>query len=225
MRFNNRQPIVCYMKGLSSNQSRRRHHGFTLIELMLTIVMAAAIASIAVPNLRTFVLNNRISGTANELLRSIQVARSHATKRQNNVVICATDKAVSDPDNATCATTGVTGWIIFLDFNSNWDRDLPGEELIEVHTFENTNVHLLANNSKKVSFAASGFANPTGSTPATQTASTDIVICDSRGNAASGSSGQSVARGLKIEPTGRVRMSRSVSDITSWLSTIGAACS
>ncbi|HEX2584691.1 MAG TPA: prepilin-type N-terminal cleavage/methylation domain-containing protein, partial [Steroidobacteraceae bacterium] len=61
--------------------------GFTLIELMFGLAVAAVIIGVAAPNMRTFILNNRINSTATEFVRSMQNARSEASKRQKNVVI------------------------------------------------------------------------------------------------------------------------------------------
>ncbi|OYX27849.1 MAG: hypothetical protein B7Z03_12970, partial [Hydrogenophilales bacterium 32-62-9] len=40
--------------------------GFTLIELMVTLSVAAILVSIAVPNFQTFVMNNRMASQAND---------------------------------------------------------------------------------------------------------------------------------------------------------------
>lgn len=186
-----------------------KHYGFTLIELLITVVIAGIVASIAVPNMRTFMQNSRLSSTANEMLRTIQTARTEAIKRQQTVVMCMTaDPAAAAP---VCNTANITGWIVFQDTNNNWDRD-TAEEVFERHTFDSTKVSFLADQSKRLSFAASGFANPAGGTPSTQTPSTAMVLCDERGNTGTGN--QSAARGLVIANTGRVRMTRVVNSST-----------
>src|SRR5205823_3742250 len=73
--------------------SVRMHRGFTLTELMVTVAVAGVLAMVAVPNMRTFLQNNRLSSASNDLLRSFNLARTEAIKHQANVVVCA----VADP--------------------------------------------------------------------------------------------------------------------------------
>src|SRR4051812_43964122 len=108
----------------------RQQSGFTMFELMITLTVAGILASIAVPNVRDFMRNNRLSSTANDLLRGTQIARSEAVKRQQNVVLCAsTDPAAVNP---VCSFGAFRGWIVFQDTNSNWDRTV-GETIISRH--------------------------------------------------------------------------------------------
>jgi type IV fimbrial biogenesis protein FimT len=212
------------MKNLHQTRQPRSQDGFTLIELMVTLVVAVVVAGVAVPNMRTFLLNNRLTGTANEMLRTIQTGRTEAIKRQKNVVVCMS----ANPSAATptCGTSSLTGWIVFQDDNANWDHD-SGEEIIETHSFESNNLFVLSNNSKKFSYAATGFENPAGTTASTQTPSTAIVICDKRGTVVV--AGQSVARGIAVSNTGRPTASKSKAVIDNLLDTsdgdgIGTTC-
>jgi type IV fimbrial biogenesis protein FimT len=186
-------------------------NGFTLIELMFTLAVAAVIIGIAAPNMRTFILNNRINSTATEFVRSMQNARSEASKRQRNVVICMSANPTAT--TPTCATSNYVGWIVFEDTNTNWDYD-TGETVIESHTFQPT-LKILADKGKRNSYASNGFSTVNGATAA-QANATAYVVCDSRQNVDSngGTTGLSVARGIVIAPTGRVRTTRVVNSTT-----------
>lgn len=71
--------------------------GFTLIELMVTITVAALLLAIGVPTFRDVALGSRLSATANDLLASVQLARSEAIKRNITVTVCpSTDGAACD---------------------------------------------------------------------------------------------------------------------------------
>ena len=80
-------------------QPRRhvRSRGFTLIELMVVLTISALLFAIGVPAFQNAALGGRLSAAANNLLASIQLARSEAIKRNLPVTVCASS------DGATCA--------------------------------------------------------------------------------------------------------------------------
>ena len=200
------------MKQAALPIAANRQRGFTMIEMVIVMTMVAVLAAIAVPNMRKYVLNGRITSTTQELYRSIQTARSEALKRQNNVVMCASANPTAG-DSAVCATSGITGWIVFEDADNNWDHATDGtEELLEAHTYDTSKLSIVADSTAEISYAATGFINSSGGTNTKA-----IVICDSRGNVDSNGGNtetNSVARGIYIAPTGRARIT-SVRDSTS----------
>ncbi len=122
-------------QGLNSTRPR----GFTLIELMITLAVAAIVFAIALPAFDDFVRNNRRAGAVNEFIAAANLARSEALRRASRMTLCRTN----DPTNAspTCGAGGSgvgweDGWIIFNDRNANPGdtvnvRD-AGEEIIKV---------------------------------------------------------------------------------------------
>lgn len=196
------------MKKATHTQLATRHRGFTLIELMVTIAVVALLAGFVAPAMRSFVLNSRLSSTANELTRSVQSARSEAVKRQRNVVVCMS----ANPSAATptCGTSGVNSWIVFEDINNNWDHEST-ETIIDTHTFESAKTVFSGNQSQRISFGASGFTNLTDATSALAP-TTAMVMCDIRGN--KGPATLSYARGIVIgQATGRPTITRVISQI------------
>jgi type IV fimbrial biogenesis protein FimT len=63
--------------------------GFTLIELMVTISVAAILLAIVVPSFRTFTQSQRVKAGSFDLYSTLMFARSEAVKRRTNVTITA----------------------------------------------------------------------------------------------------------------------------------------
>jgi len=185
------------------------------MELMTTLAVVGLIAAIAVPNLRPFIQNNRLTSASNDLLRSFQLARTEAIKRQQNVVVCASANPTAA--NPTCSYGTFSGWIVFQDTNANWQAD-GGEAVIERHDLVDSTVTVKKDNNGIESYAATGFANPAGA----QTPTRNILMCDVRGNKVTGT--DSVERAVIISATGRVRVSKNKDDVTNVLAAVGGAC-
>jgi len=59
--------------------------GFTLIELMFTLLVGGILLGLAVPAMRDFIMNNRLTAAANDFVAGVTSARSEAIKRGVNV--------------------------------------------------------------------------------------------------------------------------------------------
>jgi type IV fimbrial biogenesis protein FimT len=105
---------------------RGEQAGFTMVELMMSIIVAAILVSLAVPSFTGVINSNRLTGPANELLAGLQGARATAISRNTRVVLCRSD------DGATCSTAGGNwpGWIAFVDWNGDFAPDNAGDNLI-----------------------------------------------------------------------------------------------
>lgn len=76
--------------------------GFTLVELMITLVLLAIVATIAVPNFVQFIRNNQVQAKADEVKTFLQYARGQAvTTRKSYEVTIDTDSWSAGPVNGT----------------------------------------------------------------------------------------------------------------------------
>jgi type IV fimbrial biogenesis protein FimT len=199
---------------------RSTQGGFTLLELMLTIALAAVILGFAIPNMRQFLLNNRMTATANDLLIAVHTARTEAIKRQSPSIMCFT----SDPTAAqpVCNGNGTQGWIVFVDdldpavvagTDNNGQVD-ANEDVLVRHGPAPTGVtftSLPAGNAGYVRFNAAGFGREVA---ALGTDIESVALCDYRGNQELGGPLYSAARAFKVSATGRPSVTRAVADVT-----------
>lgn len=66
-----------------------RHRGFTLIELIVVIAMAAILLGIATSNFSSFISMMRVRNAAFDLVADLNLARSEAVKRNATVTVQA----------------------------------------------------------------------------------------------------------------------------------------
>lgn len=126
----------------------QRDDGFTLIELMVTVAVIVVLTTIAVPSFQSFIQNQRSTTQANNLVTAIQLARSEAVQRGEDVQFCAST------DGSTCAGSSgawTDGWIVVANGGSEvvrvWDS-LPGTANVSE-----------ASKTKSITFEPSGAAD------------------------------------------------------------------
>lgn len=69
--------------------------GFTLVELMITLAVAAVLLVIAVPSFRSIMLSSRLDTTANDLIASLNTARMEAIKANASAQFCSNSATVN----------------------------------------------------------------------------------------------------------------------------------
>ncbi len=107
----------------ATSLSRRAagERGFTLFELLMTLIVAAALLAFAVPGLSSFVTSSRLRAAQSEFVSALTLARSEATKRGGQVVVGAV--------GTTVGSEFLGGWRVFSDTNGDGDLDV-GEPLV-----------------------------------------------------------------------------------------------
>ena len=173
-----------------------REKGFTLIELLTAIGLAALLLSMAVPALNSFTSNARQTGTVNDFISSMHVARSTAITTNARVTICA-----SAGGNICEAVGWNQGWIVFSDSNSNQAVDGSdaivatgaGSSELSISSGEFGGVMMFRPNGRVVGASING-------------SSGQFTVCDDRG--------EEHAKVLIIDLSGRPRFSKYRADGT-----------
>lgn len=78
-------PMQVAMPRNPSSELRKHHAGFTLIELMATLVIFGIMASLAAPSVSGYVEHQRVQSMANELVADIAFARMLAIRTGERV--------------------------------------------------------------------------------------------------------------------------------------------
>ena len=98
---------------------------------LTAISVVAVVSAVTVPSMSEFVKNSALRGQAYELMGSITVARSEATKRGSRVILCRTaDPAAATPACGGTARDWSTGWLVFVAEDADNDFDLGTDILI-----------------------------------------------------------------------------------------------
>jgi len=99
----------------------KNESGFSLVELLLAITIGGIVMALALPAYQDMVQNNCMTANTNTLVANLQLARSEATKRGQNIRVIAEGGSwsvgwtIQDPSNVvirdvdlTCGATTIT---------------------------------------------------------------------------------------------------------------------
>jgi type IV fimbrial biogenesis protein FimT len=161
----------------------RRDIGFTLFEMLLTLLLIATIAGFGVPMLAQSAARARITVEIDALFHAVHAARKESIMRRQVISICPS----TDGQQCSRGTDWTQGWILF----NNRDGDEPpvvdaGEPVLQVHS-AGDNLRITANRR--------GFTLRSTQKRATNGT---IVVCDATARVAS--------KALVISYTGRPRV-------------------
>ncbi len=177
----------------------RTQTGFTLYELLTTMLIVGVVLAFGVPNMQSFRQNSTMTAAANDLHSSFHLARSESGRAKNNITICASaDSMAALP---TCGGELEAGWVVFEDRNGDITVDAV-EPILRRFPPVTGGIVITTNivgPDKYFMYASTGL----GRRDVTNKAPLDtMVLCDVRDNVPGGS-GKSTARVLIVTPLGR----------------------
>ncbi len=164
----------------------KKNSGFTLLEILIAVALIAILTALAIPSMRAFSQNDRLTTNINTMIGHLAYARSEAVKRHAQVSICIS--------NDTVGCTGGNwedGWIVYVDADANgtYDAATVNEDILRVNQALDGNNTLAptAAYTTQVTYDNRGFVTATGG----------FLLCDDR----IGDFGKTIT----ISNTGRVR--------------------
>lgn len=134
-----------------------RSKGFTLLEMMVTLFIASILFAVAIPGFKQMSARNRLVTYTNDLIASVNLARSEAVRRGAPVTICHSD------DGTSCSGAWSDGWITFSDPNGD-GVVAKVEDIVRVHEALDSKYTLAADDAfaTHVTYGADGSANDSG---------------------------------------------------------------
>jgi type IV fimbrial biogenesis protein FimT len=86
--------------------------GFTMIELLVVITIAAVLAGIAAPAFNSLINSTRLTSIASRLATDLSLARGEAIKRNMRVLACVRNAGGTD---CGTSTDWAAGWLVCYD--------------------------------------------------------------------------------------------------------------
>ncbi|GMQ77498.1 MAG: hypothetical protein BMS9Abin01_2856 [Gammaproteobacteria bacterium] len=183
--------------------------GFTIVELLIVVIIAAVLAAIAAPNLSDFVKNNARTTRVNTMVTALNYARGQAVTRNARVSLCKS----SGPNFDNCAAVGTGnfegGWIVFLDDGAIGGITGGVDTVLSVFQPDmGGNATLIGSKNVAVdpigglSYANTGMGRDLEGGATVVSANTVFRYCDDRG--------ASKARGVVISPVGSVSLTKEI---------------
>jgi type IV fimbrial biogenesis protein FimT len=194
--------------------SVKKQAGFTLLELMITVVILAILSALAYPNMRNFMRHNQVVSQSNSLQSNLMYARGLAASTRSYVSICP----VSTAGSMTCSTTSGTydlGWLVYTTTSPNTAYSAAVTTSLQMNVTAPVNVSIRAGSVGVLTYNARGELLVA---PAQQPTSVTFTTCAKSSSSDSIGTNTVAVPGIQLNAANSGRVSSTV------LST-GAACS
>ena len=161
-----------------------------MLELLITLAVAGILVTVGIPGFRNMILDNRLANEANELVTSVNLARSAAVRFQRPATLCVSTSFDQALPSCSPGSDWANGWIVWVDK----DRDdvTDGNEILAVREpmYRTSSVTAVTG---RLNYDARGFSTTGGD---------DFVLCDTR----NGETGRLVS----VNNVGRTHVSAAV---------------
>ncbi len=169
-----------------------RNRGFTVVEIMITLLVLSVLVVITAPALTNLIKDNRLLSQVYALRAALNAARSQALAERTLVMVCPST------DGGSCAGQWHQGFIAFTDMNGNGQVDDPndpaGDEILVSDTAGAGSIVIRYDQAdNRVRFNSRGYSIDAAGSATSGT----FTVCDDRG--------QEEARGVIVAPVGGVR--------------------
>ncbi|SEK68671.1 type IV fimbrial biogenesis protein FimT [Pseudoxanthomonas sp. GM95] len=177
---------------------RSTTQGFTLLELMVAIAIAAILLSLALPSFQSTMRSNRLATTSNQFIAAIALARSDAIKTTRATGICGST------DGAACAADGTWtgGFLVWQDTNRDGAKN-TGEAVLNYSPLTAANMTAAVTGSAgtpaRLLFDARGRLQPYGSSGGNFGGTATLTL-----TSRPCPSGQQLVRSLLVNSTGQL---------------------
>ena len=90
----------------------RHWRGFTILELMITLVVLGILTALAAPSFTKMIARNNLSAASNDLVVALLTARSEAVKRECQVTVYSPSVTLAWADGVTKKADGWTAEVV-----------------------------------------------------------------------------------------------------------------
>jgi len=166
----------------------KKQSGFTFLEVIFSLSIAAIIVGIGVPSFVNSIRNSEMVTAANSMVAGLHAARSEAVKTRSRVTLCRSDNSGANP---VCSATG-KGLAVFLNASDDISFDSGADTLMQQISWLGDDMDtVMGTIPNYVSFNGDGFTRAVGG----GSINGSILVC--------GPSAEDHARVIMISPTGR----------------------
>lgn len=165
----------------------KQEKGFTLLELMVTLAIAAILFSVGVPGFRSVIMDSRLVRDSNQFVASINLARSSAVRFQRSATVCTSANFNAVLPSCSGSSDWSQGWVVWVD--KDRDGAIDANEILSVQEPMDSMTTFSATNAALFSYDPRGF----GSSPADE-----LMMCDNRNG--------EIGRRIRVNAVGRTHV-------------------